>query len=380
MEIHEAAKAFPKMSDEEYAGLREDVREHGVREAIVTYGGQILDGVHRWRASRDVGVPCPTREYMGDDPWKYAISANLQRRHLNESQRAMIANRFATLAHGTNRFDRIDAPIGASTPTQDEAAGMLGVSRRAVQRARKVDDAVPEVGAAVDEGKVSLGDAVSVVDKSPDVQREAVRRVETGEAKNLVAATREINREAKVDALAEFETTLPSGDKRYAVVYADPPWTWREHVSDSRKVQNQYPTMTIDAICEMDVPSICADAAILYLWACASNLDEGLAVMEAWGFEYKTTMVWVKPSIGLGAYVRTQHEVLFIGLRGEFPAPAPADRPGSVVEAPTTDHSAKPHEFYDLIERMHPGMAKVELFARNARDGWDAWGNESDDA
>lgn len=254
---------------------------------------------------------------------------------------------------------------------------MLGVSRRAVQRARKVDDAVPEVGAAVDEGKVALGDAVAVVDKPPEVQREAVRRVETGEAKNLVAATREINREAKVDALAESETILPSGDNRYAVVYADPPWTWREHVSDSRKVQNQYPTMTIDAICEMDVASICADAAILYLWACASNLDEGLAVMEAWGFDYKTTMVWVKPSIGLGAYVRTQHEVLFIGIRGGFPAPAPADRPGSVVEAPTTDHSAKPHEFYEVIERMHPGMAKVELFARNARDGWYAWGNEA---
>src|SRR5262249_23037626 len=97
----------------------------------------------------------------------------------------------------------------------------------------------------------------------------------------------------------------------------------------------------------------------------------------AWGFEYKTGAVWAKDVIGLGHFVRGQHEHLLIATRGDFPCPLPGNRPSSVIQAPRREHSRKPDEAYELIERMYPELPKIELFARNSRRGWDAWGNQA---
>ena len=92
--------------------------------------------------------------------------------------------------------------------------------------------------------------------------------------------------------------------------------------------------------------------------------------MAAWGFEYRTALVWVKDQIGMGYHVRQRHELLRIGKRGELPVPAPADRPDSVIAAPRGRHSEKPEIVYALIERMYPHLARVELFARRRRPDW----------
>jgi N6-adenosine-specific RNA methylase IME4 len=113
------------------------------------------------------------------------------------------------------------------------------------------------------------------------------------------------------------------------------------------------------------------------MWATSPKLTEALEVMAAWDFGYRTCMVWVKDRIGMGYYARQRHELLLIAKRGHPPAPEPGDRPDSVVEAPRSQHSAKPDEVYGLIETMYPRSAKVELFARRRRPGWDAWGNQA---
>jgi N6-adenosine-specific RNA methylase IME4 len=99
-------------------------------------------------------------------------------------------------------------------------------------------------------------------------------------------------------------------------------------------------------------------------------------VLEAWGFEYKSNAVWVKDKLGLGYYVRNRHELLLIATRGDFRCPQPANRPSSVIEAPRREHSRKPDETYEIIERMYPELPKIELFARQERPGWRQWGNE----
>ena len=106
------------------------------------------------------------------------------------------------------------------------------------------------------------------------------------------------------------------------------------------------------------------------------SAEEALQVMEAWGYEYRTCVVWVKDQIGMGYYVRQKHELLLIGKRGNLPMPLPENRPESVIMAPRGAHSAKPVEAYELIERMYPGHSKLELFSREAREGWTAWGSE----
>ena len=115
---------------------------------------------------------------------------------------------------------------------------------------------------------------------------------------------------------------------------------------------------------------------VLFLWTTSPKLREGLQIVDAWGFEYRTCMVWVKDRIGMGYYARQQHELLLIGARGNIPAPPPAVRPPSVIHAPRTEHSAKPDEAYEVIERMYPDYPKCELFQRRPRDGWVGWGNQ----
>jgi N6-adenosine-specific RNA methylase IME4 len=98
--------------------------------------------------------------------------------------------------------------------------------------------------------------------------------------------------------------------------------------------------------------------------------------MAAWGFGYRSHIVWAKPRAGTGYWARSKHELLLIGTRGDIPAPAPGDRPDSIIEAPVGRHSEKPTVFAELIERLYPTLPKIELFARRARPGWTAWGKE----
>jgi N6-adenosine-specific RNA methylase IME4 len=132
--------------------------------------------------------------------------------------------------------------------------------------------------------------------------------------------------------------------------------------------------MTLDDIKALAIPA--SDDAVLFLWATSPMLANAVEVMKAWGFDYRTCVVWVKDRIGMGYYVRQQHELLLIGHRGRLPVPDPEDRPSSVINAARGAHSVKPEEGYEIVERMYPLLERVELFARRPRDGWAAWGNE----
>jgi N6-adenosine-specific RNA methylase IME4 len=157
------------------------------------------------------------------------------------------------------------------------------------------------------------------------------------------------------------------------ILYVDPPWRYAVQISDARAIENQYPTMTDAEIGALPIPA--ADDAVLFMWATAPKALDAADILRAWGFEYRTQMVWVKDRIGMGYYVRGQHELLYIATRGAPPLPAPADRPSSLIEAPYSGHSVKPHDVYELIERMYPTASKRELFARHRRDGWlEPWG------
>lgn len=166
--------------------------------------------------------------------------------------------------------------------------------------------------------------------------------------------------------------TLPAGT--FDVLLADPPWRYDFAETDSRAIENQYPTMDVEDIAALEVPV--ADNAVLFLWATAPKLREALEVMDAWGFDYRTHMIWLKDKIGMGYYARSKHELLLIGRRGDPGVPAESERPDSVFEGLRTEHSRKPEVAYELIETMYPERTYCELFARSERDGWTSWGNE----
>jgi N6-adenosine-specific RNA methylase IME4 len=178
-----------------------------------------------------------------------------------------------------------------------------------------------------------------------------------------------------VEHLYETRTPpLPNG--KWQVLLADPPWQYDFSKSPSRDIENQYPTMPSEAIAALPVSDIAAEDCVLFLWVPSPKLPQGLTIMAAWGFDYKTCMVWVKDKIGMGYYARQQHELLLIGARGQLGLPSTDARPPSVILADRTNHSAKPAAVYGLIEAMYPQATKAELFARETREGWDSWGNQ----
>ncbi|MEM4089977.1 MAG: MT-A70 family methyltransferase [Thermoplasmatales archaeon] len=154
-----------------------------------------------------------------------------------------------------------------------------------------------------------------------------------------------------------------------------PPWKYDFTFSQDPAVENHYPTMDLDYIKKLPVPA--TEDSILYLWTPATKLEDALHVMKSWGFRCGTNMVWIKDWIGPRYYVRIRHELLLIRIKGNFGTPDERSRPDSVIEAPRRQHSQKPDIFYELIEKSYPKHSKMEMFARNKREGWQAWGNET---
>lgn len=160
----------------------------------------------------------------------------------------------------------------------------------------------------------------------------------------------------------------------YDLIYADPPWRYDFSRTKNRRIENQYPTMSIDEICALTVPA--KRDAVLYLWATSPKLLEALRVMEAWGFQYKSQAVWDKEIPGMGYWFRGQHEILLVGTRGKFSPPIPALRVSSVFKVRRARHSAKPAEVRDMLTACFPRAACLEMFARSRTPGWAVWGNE----
>jgi N6-adenosine-specific RNA methylase IME4 len=194
----------------------------------------------------------------------------------------------------------------------------------------------------------------------------------------LDAAEKEVKAAERAATASERSaSTPPPMDTltKHKVIYADPPWRYEFSKTDNRAIENHYPTMTLEDICALQVPA--ADDAVLYMWATSPKLGEAMKVIESWGFRYATSMVWVKPSMGMGFYARIRHEMLLIATRGNPGTPEPSVRPNSVIEAPRGAHSAKPL-LHDQLDAWWPSVTKVELFARQPVDSpwWSTWGND----
>lgn len=171
----------------------------------------------------------------------------------------------------------------------------------------------------------------------------------------------------------------------YSVILADPPWTYRDKArSGQRGVAFKYPTMSLDDIQQLPVGSIAADDSVLFCWVTFPLLKEGIATMEAWGFSYKTLgFCWVKlnpkagtPFWGMGNFTRANPEICLLGVKGK-PKRVHADV-HSLVSSPIQVHSKKPTEVHRRIDRLMGDVPRIELFAREAVDGWDAAGHGID--
>jgi N6-adenosine-specific RNA methylase IME4 len=181
---------------------------------------------------------------------------------------------------------------------------------------------------------------------------------------------------------AKSRPPLPPGIFR--VLYADPPWWYSNSgvivASDNYgRAARHYPSLTIEELCALDIRAHVADDAVLFLWVTSPILGQCWPVIEAWGFQYKTSMVWDKQAHNFGHYVSVRHELLLICTRGSCLPDHPTPMPDSVISVPRSDvHSQKPEVFRNIIDQLYDGgaEAKLELFARCSVDGWTQYGNE----
>jgi N6-adenosine-specific RNA methylase IME4 len=206
-----------------------------------------------------------------------------------------------------------------------------------------------------------------------------------------------VTKKTEAKMLADVDVPDPSQEllrfasgERFKTIMADPPWRFQNStgkVAPEHKRLNRYGTMSLAQIQALPVATLAEDTAHLYLWIPNALLPDGIAVMQAWGFTYKSNIVWHKirkdggsDGRGVGFYFRNVTELILFGVRGKNARTlAPGRSQVNMIETRKREHSRKPDEQYEIIEACSPGPF-LELFGRGVRKGWATWGNQADDS
>jgi N6-adenosine-specific RNA methylase IME4 len=327
-----------------------------------------VDGRERLRACRELGIE-PRYDDVGklDGPTQaFVVSQNLHRRHLNDSQRAMIAARLSNTKKGANQHT-------AEAVSQKQAAQACKVSIDSMQRAKAVLNCkTPALAQVVSDGDLDVSTA-ALLSQIPtaELDRLVEEKVEVmkEEARKLRLKKTEEKRKESVDRIAK-RTVSQSVKKAigpFNVVYVDAPWD----AVDDRGL----PVMSRSDLELKPVQQLSGDDTMLFLWVPDDRLEDGFKVLAAWGFRYRTHAVWNKGGKGAGPYFHVNHELLLFATRGEVPMVPAAARVTSVLDWPAKGKH-RPQEAYDLIDSMFPELSKIELFpceAASARAGWYDW-------
>lgn len=369
---------LPRLSPDEYAALEASIIQHGVLVPVeYDEDGEIIDGHHRVEICESLGLwdwPRFVRKGLSEtEKRQLARELNVSRRHLtSEQKRQVIADQLRETPSISSRAiaarlgvdDKTVAKVrrelidGAEIPHHEEVEGRDGVRQPARKTIRTAF--LPE----------------------PENRRELAKVAKDIRAEQ--AATRHTVRLAHMEMVAEKGRASAPGrvTKLYPVVYADPPWRFdvrSEETGREKSAENHYPTMPTEEIAGLlaELGGVAARDAVLFLWATNPMLLDGLRTMQAWGFTYVHHWIWDKEVAGTGYWGRDRHELLLIGRRGDAVAPLPGTQPETVHRERKGRHSAKPDWFAEQIERLYPGISRIELFSRAPRPGWDAWGFEA---
>jgi N6-adenosine-specific RNA methylase IME4 len=389
---HPAAALYPMLEEEELAALAEDIKENGLRDALILVDDGkkewLLDGSNRGRACELAGVKPRFEEYSGptdmDSLVAFVISKNDKRRHLTPSVRAMIAAQAAKLGRGNPGKRETGKSAGL---TQAEAGKQLRVSERMVRKAVVVrDNATSKVKEAVMKGKLAV-DAAELVSKLPDSKQDKIAdaalarksgEIRSGKIRALV------NQEKKRDVVRKINeqrvAPLPSGP--FGLIYGDYPWHYdNSDQHEGSRGHLPYPTMELDEVAAhaLEVAKRAAKHCVIALWSTNLYITRMDQVIQAFGAERRTVFTWPKPKFGVGGWGRGQTEHLVIASIGdpvhtlnEVSTLLPSWQP-----AHSREHSSKPAEVAALL-RKHCSGPFLELFGREEREGWTVWGAEVD--
>lgn len=349
------------LTPEEYSSLQTSIIEDGCRDPLVVWDGILIDGHHRFKICKSYNIPFKTVNKVFSDKLsakRWMVKNQISRRNLESIQRIALVEKLeeeiakkakenlVVSTGGINPRPLVNLPKVAIN-TRKESAALARVSEKTYSKGKEVlKKASPEVYAKVIAGETSIHKAFS------DIKTQEKRD--------------------KIQIDIKTNPQLPNG--KYNVIYADPPWKYEFAKLTRDSIDVHYPSMELEEIKKIQLPI--EDNAVLLLWTTAPKLEESFEVLNSWGFRYRSCAVWDKENFGMGYWFRIQHELLLIGVKGEFSAPLPENRRSSVIRYKKEQHSKKPEEMYGIIEKMFPGKKYLEVFARNKREGWESWGNQ----
>jgi len=339
MEIHPLCGLFPLMSSAELAALKADIAAHGLREPITLHEGAIVDGRNRYRACEELGIVPRFEQWDGKgELLDFILSRNLHRRHLNESQRALVAARIANMRQGA----RTDLEPSANLPevvSQSKAADLLNVSERSLRNAKVILTEAPDLVPAIEAGEMTV-----------------------------CQAKRKLDIQAQIESIGKLQPI----EGLFDVIVVDPPWPYGgEYNEQGHRATSPYPEMQIEELQALKLPA--AENCILWLWTTERFICEARELLEIWDFEYRGILVWDKQNMGMGNYLRRQCEFCWLGIKGK-----PIWRPTAlrnIISSPRTAHSEKPEAFYEMIDKNFHGT-KLDYFSRKKREGWTCYGAE----
>ena len=362
---NEFKNLIPELAPDELLQLEANIKRDGCRDPLVLWNGVLVDGHNRYDICKRNDLPFKTIDRAFEnrsEVIEWIITNQFGRRNLNPYVRGTLAIRLGSEITARAKANQkasggaVQQKSAKPVHVNSELAKLAGVSHDTISKVNKIEQkGSEEVKKALAKGEISINEA-----------HKKIKAEETRQARvNTIVEISKGN--SSLDQIAEF----------YPVVYVDPPWRYEHSETESRAIENQYPTMSLDEIKALKVSEITTKDCVMFMWATSPKLAESMEVLTAWGFNYRTCAVWDKQKIGMGYYFRQQHELLLVAVRGKPPIPKPENRPSSVLSYPRGKHSEKPQEVYEIIEAMYPEMPKLEMFCRSPRKGWGVWGNQS---
>lgn len=367
---NEFKNLIPPLTPDERKGLEESILSEGCRDALIAWNGVLVDGHNRYEICEKYGLPYAITETdfaSRDAVIEWIIKNQFSRRNLPLYERARLALRLKpVIAERAKENQRTGAEMTntglqksvKAVDTQKELAAAAGVSHDTIAKVEKIEaNASEETKEALRRGEMSINQAFREIQKNDQ------------KAKREEAIQEQITKPKTSNHIDIYST-----DKKYRVIYADPPWSYndKQDTASLGGAVKHYQTMPLEDICSIPVPA--AKESVLFLWTTSPMLEDSFKVINAWGFKYKSSFIWDKVLHTMGHYNSVRHEFLLIATRGSCTPDVPKLL-DSVVSIERTEHSRKPKEFRDIIDTLYPIGDRLEMFAREAPDGWDVWGN-----
>lgn len=359
---------IPPLAPDEYDQLEKNLQADGIRDPLVLWGDILVDGHNRYEIARKHGLEFQTvqRDFQDEDAAvRWIILNQFGRRNLPAYERAKLALRLKPMIaeqakeNQGERTDICQKSDRSTIDTKKELARIAGVSHDTIAKVEKIEaKATPELKAAVQSGEKSISQAY-----------QEIRREEK-------AAVQEARREENAEKIEQLSSPLDA-QGLFQTIVIDPPWDWGDEgdVNQFGRAKPDYDTMPIDDIAALPVSKIADANCHLYLWVTNRSLPKAFRLIDAWGFRYITCLTWVKPYFGMGNYFRGSTEQVLFAIKGS--QGLKRHDVGTHFEAPRGDrHSAKPDEFYTLVESCSYGPF-IDVFGRKDRPGWSVWGESS---